>query len=67
MLGMGKVKSHAEDIAGGFEIFFVPIAAGAAFDGHDLAVKAFSHGVGDMVRQYPLRRLPFAGPYARDN
>lgn len=38
------------EVDGGFEVFGVAEAAGAAFDRHDFAVQALGHGVGDEVR-----------------
>ena len=37
------------EIDGGFEVLDIPEAAGSSLDGHDFAVQALSHSVGDGV------------------
>src|SRR6058998_3156116 len=44
-----KVQSSTEEVDGGLEVLLVSVAAGPSLDGHDLAVQAFGHAVGDRV------------------
>jgi hypothetical protein len=37
-LAWSEAESPAEKIDGGFEMLFVSVATGPAFDGHDLAI-----------------------------
>jgi hypothetical protein len=40
-----EAESPANEIDSDFEMLFVSIATGPAFDGHDLTVQPFGHGV----------------------
>lgn len=42
-----EIKATAEEVGGGLEVFGIAVATSPTLDGHEFAVDAFGHGVGN--------------------
>jgi hypothetical protein len=62
----GKVKSHRRRPQGVLR-YFLPDSSGTAFDRQDLALKAFSPGMGSLVTTASVQEISTCRTQARDN